>query len=73
MFDIVEPFPLLSQTKARGWTAMVQKEGRLQAIICAQPVADGGCRRSAVAPLNHPDAPRAPVALVPRATLPVGS
>jgi hypothetical protein len=39
MFDIVEPFPLLSQTKARGWRAMVQKEGRLQAIICAGSIA----------------------------------
>ncbi len=51
---------------------MVQKEGRLQAIICAHLIAYDEHRRAALAP-NHPDAFHAPVSLVPRATLPVGS
>jgi hypothetical protein len=63
MFDIVEPFPLLSQNKARGWRAMVQEKGRLQAISCA------GLRRLSppvIAELNRPVVSRAPVALMPR-------
>jgi len=52
---------------------MVQKEGRLQAIICAHSIASDGCRRSAIAGLNHLDAARVPVALKPRAVLPVCS
>jgi hypothetical protein len=63
MFDIVEPFPLLSQTKARGWRAMVQKEGRLQAIICARPIACGDCDAALRRQMNQPGACRAPVAL----------
>jgi hypothetical protein len=52
---------------------MVQKEGRLQAIICAgsNGCADFGHARTGQ--LNHPDAPRAPVAVMPRVTLPVSS
>jgi hypothetical protein len=63
MFDIVEPFPLLSQTKARGWRAMVQKEGRLQAIICAGWIACGGSHAALSGQMNQPGACRAPVAL----------
>jgi hypothetical protein len=63
MFDIVEPFPLLSQTKARGWRAMVQKEGRLQAIICAWWIASCGRHTALIGQMNHPGARRAPVAL----------
>jgi hypothetical protein len=56
MFDIVEPFPLLSQTKARGWRAMVQKEGRLQAIICAGWIACGGPHTALIGQMNQPGA-----------------
>jgi hypothetical protein len=63
MFDIVEPFPLLSQTKARGWRAMVQKEGRLQAIICAGWTARGGPHVALNGQMNQPGARDAPVAL----------
>jgi hypothetical protein len=73
MFDIVEPFPLLSQTQARGWRAMVQKEGRLQAIVCAGWTACDGCREAATGEMNHHGASRAPVMLGPRVTLPVSS
>jgi hypothetical protein len=73
MFDIVEPFPLLSQTQARGWRAMVQKEGRLQAIICAGSIACDDSGHALIGQMNHPDAPRAPVAVMPRVTLPVSS
>jgi hypothetical protein len=63
MFDIVEPFPLLSQTKARGWRAMVQREGRLQAIICAAWIACGGSDAAPIGQMNQPGACRASVAL----------
>jgi hypothetical protein len=63
MFDIVEPFPLLSQTQARGWRAMVQKEGRLQAIICAGWIACGGPGSALTGQMNHHGARHAPVAL----------
>jgi hypothetical protein len=63
MFDIVEPFPLLSQTKARGWRAMVQKEGRLQAIICAGWIACGGRHAAPTDQMNQPGARDAPVVL----------
>ncbi|MGZ6665542.1 MAG: hypothetical protein ACXVH3_12380 [Solirubrobacteraceae bacterium] len=63
MFDIVEPFPLLSQTKARGWRAMVQKEGRLQAIICAGWTASGGSHTALIGQMNQPGARGVPVAL----------
>jgi hypothetical protein len=56
MFDIVEPFPLLSQTKARGWRAMVQKEGRLQAIICAGWIAAAVGTAAPSGQLNQPGA-----------------
>jgi hypothetical protein len=52
---------------------MVQKEGRLQAVICAGPIASGDCGQAQIGQMNHPDAPRAPVAVMPRATLPVSS
>jgi hypothetical protein len=63
MFDIVEPFPLLSQTKARGWRAMVQKEGRLQAINCAGWIACSDSHTALSGQMNQPGARRAPVAL----------
>jgi LSD1 subclass zinc finger protein len=50
---------------------MVQKEARLQAIIRAGSIACDGCRRPLIDQMNHPGASRAPVALEPRATLPV--
>jgi hypothetical protein len=52
---------------------MVQKEGRLQAIICAGSVACSDFSRAQIGQLNHPDAPRAPVAVMPRVILPVSS
>jgi hypothetical protein len=63
MFDIVEPFPLLSQTKARGWRAMVQKEGRLQAIICAGSNAAAVGEAAPSGQLNQPGVRGAPVSL----------
>jgi hypothetical protein len=63
MFDIVEPFPLLSQTKARGWRAMVQKVRRLQAIISAGLIACGDSTTAPNGQMNQPGVRCAPVTL----------
>jgi len=42
---------------------MVQKEGRLQAIICAGWIACGGSHAALSGQMNQPGACRAPVAL----------
>src|ERR1700752_4377866 len=41
MFDIVAPFPLLSQAKARGWRAFGPEGGCLLGIIRAESPCDG--------------------------------
>jgi len=42
---------------------MVQKEGRLQAIICAGWIAQAVCKAAPSGQLNHPGVLGAPVAL----------